>query len=197
MIKRVFDVVASFTGFCLLLPIFLVILLLIVIFEGNSPFFVQERVGKLGKRFRLIKFRTMKPVTGRKIKSFEAGDVSRITRLGKILRKTKLDELPQLVNVIKGDMSLVGPRPEVREWTLFYPEKWKIVHGVRPGITDYASLEFHNEEEILRKYKDPEQAYRDIVLPRKLALNMEYVNERTFLGDLKILFRTVKTVWIA
>ena len=196
MKKRLFDIVVSFTGFCFLIPVFLVIMLLIVIFEGGTPFFIQERVGRAGKRFRLFKFRTMKPAGGEKNSHFEAGDVSRITTLGKTLRKTKLDELPQLLNVIKGDMSLVGPRPEVLEWTLVYPDKWKSVHRLRPGITDYASLEFHDEEDILRSYKDPEQAYRDIILPRKLALYQEYVHNRTFGGDLKILFKTIKTILI-
>lgn len=195
--KRIFDLVASFTGFCLLLPVFFIIFLLIIILEGGAPFFTQERVGKSGHRFRLYKFRTMKPSPKEKEKNFEAGNISRITPLGKILRKTKLDELPQLINVLKGDMSLVGPRPEVIEWTRFYPEKWEVVHQVRPGITDYASLEFHNEEELLRKHNDPEQAYRDIVLPRKLALNIDYVNNRTFFGDIGILFKTIKTIWTA
>ncbi len=196
MKKRLFDVVVSFTGFCLLIPVFLVIMFLIMIFEGETPFFIQERVGRAGKRFRLFKFRTMKPAGVGKNSHFEAGDASRITTLGRILRKTKLDELPQLLNVIKGDMSLVGPRPEVSEWTLVYPEKWKSVHSLRPGITDYASLEFHDEEDILRSFEDPEQAYRDIILPRKLALYLEYVNNRTFWGDLKILFKTIKTILI-
>ena len=188
---------ASLMGFCLLLPVFIIIMFMIVIFEGGAPFFVQERVGKSGKRFRLFKFRTMKPTGVAANSHFEAGDVSRITTLGSILRKTKLDELPQLLNVIKGDMSLVGPRPEVREWTMFYPEKWEVVHRVRPGITDYASLEFHNEEDLLVKQKNPDDVYRKVILPRKLELNMDYVNNRTFWGDMKILLKTIKTVWLA
>ncbi len=196
MVKRIFDIVASFVGFCVLLPVFLIITLLIVIFEGGSPFFAQERVGKSGKRFMLYKFRTMKHAVAEKKKNFDAGDISRITHLGIILRKTKLDELPQLINVLKGEMSLVGPRPEVREWTLFYPEKWKVVHKVRPGITDYASLEFRNEESLLIKHENPEDTYKEIILPRKLALNMDYVNNRTFWGDIKILLKTIKTVWV-
>ena len=192
--KRVFDMVTSLLLFCILLPLILIIALLIMIMDGQSPVFVQSRIGKEGKPFLLFKFRTMKPSkTG---KDFDAGDVSRVTVLGRILRKTKLDELPQLINVIIGDMSLVGPRPEVKEWTLFYPEKWKVVHRVRPGITDYASLEFRNEEELLGKYNQPEEAYRDIVLPRKLAIYTEYVNNRTFGGDLKILLETMKTIWV-
>lgn len=183
-------------GLCVLLPVFLIIMLLVVIFDGTGPLFIQERVGKSGRRFRLYKFRTMKQATGGQNKNFDVGNLSRITPLGKILRKTKLDELPQLVNVLKGDMSLVGPRPEVGEWTVFYPEKWDIVHRVRPGITDYASLEFHDEEALLGKEKHPDAIYRDVILPRKLDLNMDYVNNRTFLGDVKILLKTIKLVWL-
>ena len=190
-----FDIVASFTSFCLLLPVFLIIMFLIVILDGGSPFFIQERVGKSGKRFTMYKFRTMKPAVAGKKKGFDAGDISRITPWGKNLRETKLDELPQLINVLKGDMSLVGPRPEVREWTLFYPEKWQVVHQVKPGITDYASLEFRNEETLLIKHEHPEEAYKEIILPRKLALNVEYVNTRTFWGDIRILLKTIKTIW--
>ncbi len=197
MIKRTFDIVFSLLGFCLLLPVFLIILILIAAVDGGSPVFVQERVGQGGRYFRLFKFRTMKQAAGLHAKQFDAGDHSRITALGKVLRRSKLDELPQLWNVLLGDMSLVGPRPEVREWTLIYPEKWKVVHTVRPGITDYASLEFHDEEEQLRKYEDPERAYREKILPRKLALNVEYVNNRSFMGDMKILFQTIKTIFVA
>ena len=196
MVKRIFDLVASFAGLCVLSLIFLIIMLLIVIFDGNTPFFIQERVGKSGRHFQLYKFKTMRPVSGKNKKGFEAGNISRITPLGKVLRRTKLDELPQLLNVLKGDMSLVGPRPEVEEWTLCYPEKWKIVHLVKPGITDYASLEFHREEELLMKHENPDNAYKEIILPRKLALNIEYVKNRTFFGDIKILLRTLKTVWM-
>lgn len=195
--KRIFDITVSFIGFCVLLPVFLIIMLLVVIFDGMTPFFIQERVGKSGSRFRLYKFRTMKQAMVGQNKDFDVGNLSRITLLGKILRKTKFDELPQLVNVLKGDMSLVGPRPEVGEWTVFYPEKWEVVHRVRPGITDYASLEFHNEEELLVKEKHPDAVYRDVILPRKLELNMDYVNNRTFLGDVKILLKTIKLVWVA
>lgn len=197
MVKRIFDVVVSFTGFCILLPVFLIIIILIVLFDGRAPFFIQERVGRSGRCFRLYKFRTMKRVTAGEKRAFDAGDITRITALGKILRRTKLDELPQLINVLKGDMSLVGPRPEVGEWTRCYPEKWEVVHRIRPGITDYASLEFHNEEDLLVKQENPDDVYRDVILPRKLELNMDYVNNRTFIGDMKILLKTIKTVWIA
>jgi lipopolysaccharide/colanic/teichoic acid biosynthesis glycosyltransferase len=116
--------------------------------------------------------------------------------LGKILRKTKLDELPQLINVIKGDMSLVGPRPEVKKWTDVYPEKWAIVHRVKPGITDNASIEFRNEEEILSQSSNPEETYRNIILPHKLELYINYVHHHSFFGDLMIIIRTIQTIII-
>jgi len=157
-------------------------------------FFIQTRIGKGGKGFRLLKFRTMlvKPQTPEG--SFDAGDQSRITALGKILRKTKLDEIPQLINVLKGDMSLVGPRPEVKKWTVVYPEQWAIVHQVLPGITDNASIEFRNEEELLAQSSNPEESYRNVILPRKLELYINYVNHHSFWGDLMIIIRTIQSV---
>ena len=157
-------------------------------------FFIQTRIGKGGKGFRLLKFRTMlvKPQTSEG--SFDAGDQSRITALGKILRKTKLDEIPQLINVLKGDMSLVGPRPEVKKWTVVYPEQWAIVHQVLPGITDNASIEFRNEEELLAQSSNPEETYRNVILPRKLELYINYVNHHSFWGDLMIIIRTIQSV---
>lgn len=128
--------------------------------------------------------------------SFDAGDLSRITPLGKILRKAKLDELPQLINVLIGDMSIVGPRPEVKKWTDIYPEKWIIVHCVRPGITDNASLMFRNEEVILAKSIDPERTYKEDILPQKLDLYINYVQNRTLLGDIQIILKTIKVLII-
>lgn len=157
-------------------------------------YFRQERKGYSGRTFKLIKFRTMSVAQNSEKGSFDIGDKSRITPLGRILRKTKIDELPQLINVLKGDMSLVGPRPEVKKWTEVYPEKWDIVLSVKPGITDNASIEFRNEEEILSTAEDPEAMYRDVVLPRKLDLYIDYVNNHSFRGDLKIIFKTIVTV---
>ena len=157
-------------------------------------FFIQTRIGKGGKEFRLLKFRTMlvKPQTSEG--SFDAGDQSRITSLGKILRKTKLDEIPQLINVLRGDMSLVGPRPEVRKWTEVYPEQWTIVHQVLPGITDNASIEFRNEEELLAQSSNPEETYKNVILPRKLEIYIKYVNHHSLGGDLMIIIRTIQSV---
>ena len=157
-------------------------------------FFIQERVGLNGSLFKLYKFRTMVISGSSTSGSFEAGVSSRITPIGKLLRKTKLDEIPQLINVLKGDMSIVGPRPEVKQWTEIYPKKWKIVHSVKPGISDNASIEFRNEEEILARSDDPLKTYRDVILPRKLELYIDYVNNRSLCGDLKIIYKTIKVV---
>jgi len=196
MLKRFFDLVASFLGLIIILPILLLVSLFIKLSMPGPVFFIQPRIGKGGKEFRLLKFRTMlvKPKTSEG--SFDAGDQSRITALGKILRKTKLDEIPQLINVLKGDMSLVGPRPEVKKWTAVYPEQWAIVHQVQPGITDNASIEFRNEEEILAQSANPEETYRNVILPRKLKLYIDYVNHRSFSGDLMIILRTIQTIII-
>ena len=192
--KRIFDILASFFGIIVISPILLIVALFIKLQMPGPVFFIQTRIGKGGKEFSLLKFRTMlvKPKTSEG--SFDAGDQSRITALGKILRKTKLDEIPQLINVFKGDMSLVGPRPEVRKWTAVYPEQWAIVHQVLPGITDNASIEFRNEEELLVRSSNPEETYRDVILPRKLELYINYVNHHNFWGDLMIIIRTIQSV---
>ncbi len=194
--KWLFDKVVAGIILVLLFPLFLIIALLVFVLDGGNPFFVQERMGKNGKKFQLIKFKTMKPDPVSEKNSFQAGQTRRITPLGKWLRKTKLDELPQLINVLKGEMSLVGPRPEVEQWTQVYPEKWEIVHQVKPGITDNASIVFKNEENILARADDPEDVYFHEILPRKLEMYIEYVNNRTFGGDLKIIVKTIKSVWL-
>jgi lipopolysaccharide/colanic/teichoic acid biosynthesis glycosyltransferase len=127
-------------------------------------------------------------------KDFEPGSGMRVTRVGAIIRKTKVDELPQLINVIKGDMSLVGPRPEVRKYIEMFPERWSKILSIRPGITDPASVEFRNEEEILAAAEDPEREYVEKVLPRKLELYEKYVNDITFLGDLKVIVATFAAI---
>ena len=195
MCKRLFDTVIAGVGLCLLSPLFVIIILLTIILDGERPFFVQQRVGKGGRLFSFYKFRTMKPGLASEKHDFNAGETSRITPLGKILRKTKLDELPQLLNVLKGEMSLVGPRPEVKKWTLVYPERWEVVHRVKPGITDNASIMFRHEEELLADAVSPEDAYRETILPKKLEIYTDYVNSRSFSGDIKILLKTMKAVW--
>lgn len=189
--KRCFDIVASFFGLLMLSPVLLILAVAVVLDSGFPVFFVQKRVGKGGHQFRIFKFRSMTVSKAAAEGSFDAGNSRRVTRVGRILRKTKLDELPQLWNVFIGDMSLVGPRPEVQKWVEAYPERWRFVHSIRPGITDNASLEFRNEEEILAASDDPEVTYREVVLPRKLYLYEDYVRNRTFLGDIRIIFRTI------
>jgi lipopolysaccharide/colanic/teichoic acid biosynthesis glycosyltransferase len=192
--KRIFDFLSSLAGLIILSPVFLIVSLLIVMSMPGPVFFRQQRIGKNGKRFRFYKFRTMRMLNEAEKGSFHAGDNSRITPLGKILRKTKLDELPQLINVLKGEMSVIGPRPEVEQCTKVYPEKWEIVHRVKPGISDNASIVFRNEEELLAASENPQETYKNEILPQKLDLYMEYVNTHTFWGDLKIIFKTIKTV---
>lgn len=192
--KKLFDLFFSFVGLLLFSLLFFLITIAIKLLMPGPVFFIQQRIGHHSKPFRLIKFRTMRMAAGKSSGSFDAGNNSRITPLGRFLRKTKLDELPQLINVLKGEMSFVGPRPEVKQWTEVYPEKWKIVHSVKPGITDNASIEFRNEEEILAKSEDPIKTYKEVILPRKLDLYIEYVNNRSFTGDLKIILRTIKAI---
>jgi lipopolysaccharide/colanic/teichoic acid biosynthesis glycosyltransferase len=147
-----------------------------------------------GKEFKLYKLRSMTAISNQVKNSFVPGDSSRITRLGRFLRRTKIDEIPQLCNVLKGDMSIVGPRPEIKKWTEVYPEKWAVVLSVKPGITDNASIMFYNEEELLSRSPDPEGFYQNIILPKKLDLYIDYVKNQTFYEDIGIIFRTLKTI---
>jgi len=194
MLKRLFDIICSGIGLLLLLPLFFVVAIIIAITDGLPIFFCQIRVGKNGTDFSLLKFRTMKVQKNSEKGSFDVGCSARVTSIGKLLRKTKIDELPQLWNVFKGDMSLVGPRPEVKKWVDAYPERWKFVLSVKPGITDTASIKFRNEEEILEKANDPHLAYKDIVLPQKLTYYEEYIKEQSLWGDIKIIFQTILVI---
>jgi lipopolysaccharide/colanic/teichoic acid biosynthesis glycosyltransferase len=147
-----------------------------------------------GQYFTLLKFRSMAVDRDAERRGFEPGSGMRVTALGRILRKTKLDELPQLINVLRGEMSFVGPRPEVRRYIELYPERWARVLSVRPGITDPASIEYRNEEELLAAAADPEREYRGVILPRKLDLYEAYVGSVSLAGDLKIILRTALAV---
>lgn len=195
MIRSLFEGMIAALALLVLGLLFLLIALALKLLMPGPVFFTQQRIGLNGMPFKLIKFRTMRVASGKSKGSFDVGDSSRITPLGRLLRKTKLDELPQLFNVLKGEMSLVGPRPEVKQWTEVYPEKWKIVHTVRPGITDNASIVYRNEEAILARSNDPLAAYRNEILPQKLDLYIDYVNNRSFFGDIVIIFRTVLAVF--
>jgi lipopolysaccharide/colanic/teichoic acid biosynthesis glycosyltransferase len=190
MIKRGFDLAAASIGLILASPVFLAVAALVAVRMGPPVFFSQPRVGKNGRKFKLVKFRTMSVSSGAEKGAFEPGNLARVTPLGKFLRKTKLDEWPQLLNVIRGEMSLVGPRPEVPRWVEAYPEKWAIVHSIRPGITDPAALIYRREEELLSGSPDPEQTYRDVILPHKLALYEDYIKNRSFFLDVKIIVKT-------
>jgi lipopolysaccharide/colanic/teichoic acid biosynthesis glycosyltransferase len=191
MIKRLFDLVVSLVGLAALAPWLALVALGIRWTSPGPALFRQVRVGRGGRDFVLYKFRTMTVREGTEGGSFDAGDVSHVTRLGRFLRATKLDELPQLWNVVRGDMSLVGPRPEVRQWVEIYPERWALVHTVRPGITDPAAILYRHEERLLAAARDAVAEYRDRILPDKLAVYEQYARERSFTGDLTILVRTV------
>ncbi len=192
--KRALDIIVSATGLLLLLPLLLILALLVRLTSNGPALFRQQRVGLGGKPFTMLKFRSMTVRDDAQKGSFDAGDDTRVTRIGRFLRKTKLDELPQLWNVMKGDMSIVGPRPEVPKWTEVYPKRWEKVLQVRPGITDPASIEFRNEEELLAASDDPEATYRNTILPRKLELYEQYIADNTAWTDASILLRTMLAV---
>jgi lipopolysaccharide/colanic/teichoic acid biosynthesis glycosyltransferase len=175
----------------LALPLFLLLTVAILMKDGAPVFFVQERVGKDGRPFRLLKFRTMRVTSGAEVTV--SGD-PRITPLGNLLRRSKLDELPQLVNVFKGDMSFVGPRPEIADFVALYTPEQREVLSVRPGITDPASIEFRDESEILARAADWRETYVREVLPRKLGLSRAYLRRRTFFKDIGVIFKTLEVV---
>ena len=178
----------------LLSPLLLLLAVLVAATSPGGPFFRQLRVGRDRRPFRVVKFRSMSVRRGTEEGSFDAGDTARVTTVGRLLRRTKLDELPQLWNVLVGDMSLVGPRPEIPAWTEVHRERWDVVLSVRPGITDPASIEFRDEESILAASADPEACYRDEILPRKLALSEAYVRDRSLAGDLAVVLRTLAAI---
>ena len=188
---RLFDIFFSALGLIILFPFFVVFYLLIRIESKGGAFYIQERIGKNGKPFGLYKFRTMRVGSDTEGLLTVGERDSRITRIGYILRKTKL---PQLLNVLKGEMSLVGPRPEVRKYTDLYTEEQRKVLSVRPGITDYASIEYVNENELLSKADDPERMYIEEVMPNKIKLNMKYLKHYTVGEYFRIIFLTFKSL---
>ncbi len=191
MLKRLFDICCALVGLVTLLPLLLLIAIWIKIDSQGPVFFRQVRVGQFGIPFRIHKFRTMR-MNAEQAGRLTVGRDSRITRSGHLLRKTKLDELPQLIDVLIGKMSLVGPRPEVQEFIDCYPEDIKTkVLSVRPGITDRASIEMVDENEILSKYPDPRQAYIDHILPLKQRYYVEYVENNNIAVDIQIIFATI------
>ena len=194
MTKRVFDIAVALIGLALLAPLFVLIALSIKIDSAGPVFFRQQRVGKWGKPFNIFKFRTMTTVAG-ETRQLTVGDDCRITRVGRFLRYYKLDELPQLINVLQGTMSLVGPRPEVPRYVACYPSETRtIVLSVAPGITDWASILYREESQILGRADDPEKAYIETILPIKLNYYVRYVQERNFWMDLHIICRTLVAI---
>jgi lipopolysaccharide/colanic/teichoic acid biosynthesis glycosyltransferase len=191
MSKRIFDWLASGLGLLVLSPVLLALALWIKLDSSGPVFFRQERMGQRGRVFRIHKFRTMVTDAERRGLQITVGADARVTRVGQWLRKHKLDELPQLLDVWMGHMSLVGPRPEVPRYVACYPaDVRELVLSVRPGITDRASIEFKDENEILGRAPDPHLAYVNEVLPIKLAFYVEYVNTRSFFGDIFLIFKT-------
>jgi len=191
--KRLFDIFFSFMGLIILSPFLILIAVWIKIDNRGTIFFLQTRIGQFNQPFRIIKFRTMRVMKGKRL---TIGNDNRITRSGYFLRKYKLDELPQLFNVLKGDMSLVGPRPELPEYVALYPENIKeIIFSVRGGMTDFASIEFSNESELLAKSTQPELDYIQKILPIKLAYHQKYVNERSLYLDFILILRTFKRIF--
>jgi lipopolysaccharide/colanic/teichoic acid biosynthesis glycosyltransferase len=192
--KRLFDILFSAVLMLVLLPLGMVVSIWIVLDDFGSPFFVQQRVGLNGRNFGLLKFRSMRKNAESKGQLTVGMKDNRITRSGYFIRKYKIDELPQLVNVFLGEMSVVGPRPEVPKYVLLYNEEQQNVLSIKPGITDFASIEYVRENELLSQSPHPEKTYIEEIMPAKLALNLKYVREQSFLTDMKIILQTVKAI---
>lgn len=193
--KRIFDVCLAITGIIILSPLFIIIIVLILLSSGTPVFYVQNRVGRNGIDFGLLKFRTMFQNSD-KLGYLTIGEHDRrITRIGYWLRKYKLDELPQLFNVLLGHMSFVGPRPEVDKYVKLYNEQQRRILSVKPGITDYASIKYINENEILAGAKNPEKLYINKIIPSKIRYNLTYIDHHDLWVDIKIIFSTLKKVF--
>ncbi|MDR0790503.1 MAG: sugar transferase [Bacteroidales bacterium] len=189
--KRCFDATSSFFGLLVLSPFLLLLSICVLFSSKGGVFYRQQRVGRHNKDFTLYKFRSMRLNADRQGLLTVGGKDSRVTKVGYFIRKYKLDELPQLFNVLKGDMSLVGPRPEVRKYVNLYTPRQQQVLSLRPGITDPASIAYRNENDLLARATDPENFYITEVMPSKLELNLQYIATRSFFGDIKIIFQTI------
>lgn len=194
ILKRIFDILASLVVLVLLAPVFLFIAIWILLDSRGGVFYKQTRVGKNGKEFKLLKFRSMRAGAD-KSGQLTIGNDDRVTAVGRFIRKTKLDEFPQLLNILAGHMSIVGPRPEVPKYVQLYSTAQKKVLSVRPGLTDYASLEYFDEQKILGQAVDPEKAYIEEVMPKKLALNLKYISEMSLGLDVRLIFRTIGRIF--
>ena len=193
-LKRAMDIVISGGALLVIWPVLLIVAAAIKIDDPGPVFYRQVRVGRGGKTFRIFKFRTMVVDADKKGLAITVGRDNRITRVGALLRKTKLDELAQLLNVFVGEMSFVGPRPEVQKYVDLYTPYQRQVLLVRPGITDYASIAYRNENDLLAGAQDPEKMYIDVIMPDKIELNMKYLREISPLADLRLIFGTIAAV---
>lgn len=193
--KRAFDITVTIVGLALAFPLMAVIAAIIVADDGFPVLFRQERIGRGGAPFSILKFRTMVRDAQARGIPLTVGDDPRVTRVGRCLRRTKLDELPQLFNVLRGEMSLVGPRPEVPRYVALYTDDQRRVLALRPGITDPASIVFCNESAVLARYPDPQEAYVKKVMPEKIRINLAYAQRRSVAADLGILLRTLRLLW--
>lgn len=192
--KRVFDIVACVTAVLVLCPVWLCIGLMVACGSKGGAFYRQTRVGRNGKEFKLLKFRTMRKDADKIGGLITVGEDNRVTRVGRFLRKYKLDELPQFLNIIKGDMSIVGPRPEVPKYVALYDERQRRVLSVRPGLTDYASIEYISENELLAQSPDPDKTYIEEIMPAKLELNLKYIDNQSVMEDLRLIFKTLFSI---
>lgn len=192
--KRIFDIVASGCGLVVLSPVLLLVAIWIKLDSRGPVFYRQVRVGYKNRDFRIFKFRSMSIGADKGSLVTIGGRDPRITRSGYFIRKYKLDELPQLINVFVGDMSLVGPRPEVRHYVDYWTEEQMHVLDVRPGITDPASIKFRNENELMGQAENPEEYYINVIMQQKIQLYLEYVKNASFLYDLKLIFKTFKVI---
>ncbi len=194
IVKRIFDLFFSIIGLIILMPIFIIIAVWIKLNSSGPVIFRQVRIGRFEKSFRIYKFRTMVADAEEKGSQITTGEDPRITRVGRFLRQYKLDELPQLVNVFVGDMSIVGPRPEVPRYVEMFHNQYRDVLTVKPGLTDYAAIEFRDEEGLLRQYANPEEGYIKEVLPKKIELYKKYLTERSLGTDIKVILLTLKKI---
>ena len=196
MLKRLFDIIFSFLGLVITLPLLILIAILIKLDSRGPVFYRGKRVGRYGKQFRIFKFRTMVPNAEKLGGPSTAADDQRLTRIGNFLKKYQLDELPQLINVLKGEMSLVGPRPEVKMYVdMLSSEEKNKIFSIRPGMTDLASLWNFHEGEILKGSADPEKTYLEKIRPQKIRLQLKYVEKHSFWLDVKIIFKTILKIF--
>jgi len=194
VVKRCFDLIFSILGLLVTCPALFAIALVIKLDSKGPAFFKQERVGRYGRIFKIYKFRTMVHKADKLGKQITIGEDNRITRVGRFIRKYKIDELPQLINVLKGEMSFVGPRPEVIKYVEKYTNYQRQVLMTKPGITDYASIEFRNESELLGQSSNPEEMYISEIMPRKIDLNMRYIRDMSIATDIKLIFQTLMKI---